>query len=145
MSDQSYWAILGHIWVNAPKTKGKFDRRYLEAYHRLFVSGRPERNKLMTPAEYKKLTSLLSPLTVHRGCQAMVNERGLSWSLKIETGVNFAYTYYDYDRLWLEGTCEVSKTYAYFDYDNEHEIIIEGEEVDVHKRTMISLPLDQYF
>ena len=145
LSDQAYWPILGHIWVNAPKTKGKFDRRYSDAYRRLFASNRPERNKLMTLAEYERLTSLLSPLTVHRGCQAMVNERGLSWSLKIKTAVDFAYTYYDYDRLWLEGTCDVSRIYAYFDYDNEDEIIIKGEEVDVHKSTMISLPLGQYY
>ena len=131
--------------MNAPKTMGQFDRRYSEAYRKLFASDRPERNKLMTPTEYEKLTSLHSPLTVHRGCQAKINERGLSWSIKVETGVNFACTYYNSNRLWLEGTCDVSKIYAYFDYDNEDEIIVDGKDVDVHKKTKISLPLNQYY
>lgn len=69
-------------------------------------------------------------MKVFSGCQAGLNEDGLSWSLDSQVADHFARTYYPFGpRSVLCGTCHPKDVIAYFDYDNEREVIICGEEV----------------
>jgi hypothetical protein len=137
MSDWEYWSLLGHIWVFSQKDPGVFNHHYSETYRGLFASSRLGKEQLMTPHERAALSSFGTPMTVFRGCQTGLNENGLSWSRDQEVAEWFAHRYYPYaPRSILRGTCNRIDAIAYFDYDNEEEVIIWG--VDVAGKTKIN-------
>jgi hypothetical protein len=130
MSDWEYWSLLGHIWVFSNKEPGVFNHHYSRTYRGLFASKRAGREQLMTPHERATLSTFVNPLTVFRGCQTGLNENGLSWSRDQGLAEWFAYRYYPYaPRSVLRGSCNPTDAIAYFDYDNEKEVIICGEKI----------------
>jgi len=130
LCDWEYWSLLGHIWVFSRKVPGVFNHRYSQSYRRLFASTRRGKEQLMTPQERSALSKFRIPLTVFRGCETDLNENGLSWSLDKAVADWFAHNYYPLGpRSVLRGICNPTDVIAYFDYDNEREVIVCGEKV----------------
>ncbi|MBS0261399.1 MAG: hypothetical protein JSS02_05535 [Planctomycetes bacterium] len=144
LNDCEYWTILGHIWVHAPKKNTEFNHAHSQRYCRLFASPRLGRDKLMTPTERSFLLSRRDTLTVFRGCQQNLNERGLSWTFGLPVAIDFAYEYYNADKIYLTGECAATDVIAYFNFSKEFEVIIPGKNVNVIATTPVPYPIPQH-
>jgi hypothetical protein len=85
LSDTQYWSLLSDIWTD---TENQWQG--LNKWKQLLSSNRPSRHYLMNEEEFNLLQSLPDEVTIYRGCQAGINENGLSWSLNKKKAEFFA-------------------------------------------------------
>jgi hypothetical protein len=73
--DRDYWSLLREVWSDA-------EHPFLNRQHylRLFLSGRSERDAMMTPEEQKAFDKLSDPAILYRGVGDPEYARGLSWT-----------------------------------------------------------------
>lgn len=137
LTDEDYWTLLGFIWTSNTKDKNHYHPSYTQLYRQLFSRQRPGRDNLMTPDEQKHHRSLPRVVTVYRGC-GKHNEDGLSWSLSKDIARGFAHDWNNPPWSYLIGECKPSEMIAFFNRDNEQELI------DLH-RVVKTLDKKPYF
>jgi len=76
LSDTAYWKLVADIWTD---TENQW-QNYKE-WKDLIGSKRSNRHYMMTEEEDNLLRSLADEVTIYRGCQKGINEKGLSWTL----------------------------------------------------------------
>jgi len=76
LGDVSYWQMLTHIWVD---TENQY--AYLKDWKKLLTAERQHRHYMMNEEDDQLLRSLPEEVTIYRGCQKGLNEKGLSWTL----------------------------------------------------------------
>jgi hypothetical protein len=76
LSDTDYWKLLSDVWID---TENQY--AYLKEWKRLLTSKRSNCHYMMTEEEDNLLRSLADEVTIYRGCQKGINEKGLSWTL----------------------------------------------------------------
>jgi hypothetical protein len=85
LTDTEYWKLLGSIWTD---TENQWQN--LDKWSELLDSDRPSKNYLMDEEEDQFLRSLPDTVTIYRGCQKELNQKGLSWTLKRDKAKFFA-------------------------------------------------------
>lgn len=76
LGDVSYWQLLTEIWVD---TENQY--AYLKDWKKFLTSERQHRHYMMNEEDDQLLRSLPEEVTIYRGCQKGLNEKGLSWTL----------------------------------------------------------------
>ena len=118
LSDAKYWSLLSSIWTDTENAWQNLDE-----WRKLFNSNRPHQERLMDRDEILALSSLPDTVKVYRGCQKVVNEDGISWTLKRDKAQWFA-TRFSKDGVVLEKEISKRDIIAVFTNRNEFEVII---------------------
>lgn len=126
LTPTEYWTLLGHIWTANTKDKTHYHPSYTSVYRNLFTQDIDQQHTMMTSDEQSAYSRLRKSLTVYRGC-GEDNKQGLSWSLSEKTARGFARDWNNPPWWILKGTCAPTDVLAYFNRDNEREVIILGE------------------
>lgn len=119
LSDTQYWSLLSDIWTDTENQWQGIDK-----WKQLLSSNRPSRHYLMTEDEFNHLQSLPDEVTIYRGCQAGVNENGLSWTLDKKKAEFFA-NRFSKDGIILERTISKNDIVAVLTGRGESEVICE--------------------
>jgi hypothetical protein len=119
LSDTQYWSLLSDIWTD---TENQWQG--LNKWKQLLSSNRPSRHYLMNEEEFNLLQSLPDEVTVYRGCQAGINENGLSWSLNKKKAEFFA-NRFGKEGIILERKIPKSNIIAFLNGRGESEVIWE--------------------
>ena len=119
LSDTQYWSLLSDIWTDTENQWQGIDK-----WKQLLSSNRPSRHYLMTEDEFNHLQSLPDQVTIYRGCQAGVNENGLSWTLDKKKAEFFA-NRFSKDGIILERTISKNDIVAVLTGRGESEVICE--------------------
>ena len=119
LSDTQYWSLLSDIWTDTENQWQGIDK-----WKQLLSSNRPSRHYLMTEDEFNHLQSLPDEVTIYRGCQAGVNENGLSWTLDKKKSEFFA-NRFSKDGIILERTISKNDIVAVLTGRGESEVICE--------------------
>ena len=121
LSDTQYWSLLSEIWTD---TENQWQG--LNKWKQLLSSNRPSRHYLMNEEEFNLLQSLPDEVTIYRGCQAGINENGLSWSLNKKKAEFFA-NRFGKEGLILERKIPKSNIIAFLNGRGESEVIWEDK------------------
>lgn len=119
LSDTQYWSLLSDIWTD---TENQWQG--LNKWKQLLSSNRPSRHYLMNEEEFNLLQSLPDEVTIYRGCQAGINENGLSWSLNKKKAEFFA-NRFGKEGIILERKIPKSNIIAFLNGRGESEVIWE--------------------
>jgi len=119
LSDTQYWSLLSDIWTD---TENQWQG--LNKWKQLLSSNRPSRHYLMNEEEFNLLQSLPDEVTIYRGCQAGINENGLSWSLNKKKAEFFA-NRFGKEGIILERKIPKSNIIAFLNGRGEFEVICE--------------------
>ena len=121
LSDTQYWSLLSDIWTD---TENQWQG--LNKWKQLLSSNRPSRHYLMNEEEFNLLQSLPDEVTIYRGCQAGINENGLSWSLNKKKAEFFA-NRFGKEGIILERKIPKSNIIAFLNGRGESEVIWEDK------------------
>ena len=121
LSDTQYWSLLSDIWTD---TENQWQG--LNKWKQLLSSNRPSRHYLMNKEEFNLLQSLPDEVTIYRGCQAGINENGLSWSLNKKKAEFFA-NRFGKEGIILERKIPKSNIIAFLNGRGETEVIWEDK------------------
>jgi len=121
MKDRDYWQFLVAIWSD---TENAWQN--LAQWQRLFNSDRPEKKHLMDEEEFFYYQKLPDTVTVYRGCQRGVNEKGLSWTFDKEKAKFFAQRLKKDNSIVIQATVDKKQVIAVLLGRNEQEAIING-------------------
>jgi hypothetical protein len=119
LSDTQYWSLLSDIWTD---TENQWQG--LNKWKQLLSSNRPSRHYLMNKEEFNLLQSLPDEVTIYRGCQAGINENGLSWTLNKKKAEFFA-NRFGKEGIILERKIPKSNIIAFLNGRGESEVIWE--------------------
>jgi len=119
LSDTQYWSLLSDIWTD---TENQWQG--LKKWKQLLSSNRPSRHYLMNEEEFNLLQSLPDEVTIYRGCQAGINENGLSWTLNKKKAEFFAKRF-SKEGIILERKIPKSNIIAFLNGRGEFEVICE--------------------
>ena len=119
LSDTQYWSLLSDIWTD---TENQWQG--LNKWKQLLSSNRPSRHYLMNEEEFNLLQSLPDEVTIYRGCQAGINENGLSWTLNKKKAEFFA-NRFGKEGIILERKIPKSNIIAFLNGRGESEVIWE--------------------
>jgi len=119
LSDTQYWSLLSDIWTD---TENQWQG--LNKWKQLLSSNRPSRHYLMNEEEFNLLQSLPDEVTIYRGCQAGINENGLSWTLNKKKAEFFA-NRFGKKGIILERKIPKSNIIAFLNGRGEYEVIWE--------------------
>ena len=119
LSDTQYWSLLSEIWTD---TENQWQG--LNKWKQLLSSNRPSRHYLMNEEEFNLLQSLPDEVTIYRGCQAGINENGLSWTLNKKKAEFFAKRF-SKEGIILERKIPKSNIIAFLNGRGESEVIWE--------------------
>jgi hypothetical protein len=119
LSDTQYWSLLSDIWTDTENQWQGIDK-----WKQLLSSNRPSRHYLMNEEEFNLLQSLPELVTIYRGCQAGVNENGLSWTLDKKKAEFFA-NRFSKEGIILEREIPKSDIIAFLNGRGESEVICE--------------------
>ena len=119
LSDTQYWSLLSEIWTD---TENQWQG--LNKWKQLLSSNRPSRHYLMNEEEFYLLQSLPDEVTIYRGCQAGINENGLSWTLNKKKAEFFA-NRFGKEGIILERKIPKSNIIAFLNGRGESEVIWE--------------------
>jgi len=119
LSDTEYWSLLSDIWTD---TENQWQG--LNKWKQLLSSNRPSRHYLMNEEEFNLLQSLPDEVTIYRGCQAGINENGLSWTLNKKKAEFFA-NRFGKEGIILERKIPKSNIIAFLNGRGEFEVICE--------------------
>ena len=119
LSDTQYWSLLSDIWTD---TENQWQG--LNKWKQLLSSNRPSRHYLMNEEEFNLLQSLPDEVIIYRGCQAGINENGLSWSLNKKKAEFFA-NRFGKEGIILERKIPKSNIIAFLNGRGESEVIWE--------------------
>jgi len=119
LSDTQYWSLLSDIWTD---TENQWQG--LNKWKQLLSSNRPSRHYLMNEEEFNLLQSLSDEVTIYRGCQAGINENGLSWTLNKKKAEFFA-NRFGKEGIILERKIPKSNIIAFLNGRGESEVIWE--------------------
>ena len=117
LSDTQYWSLLSDIWTD---TENQWQG--LNKWKQLLSSNRPSRHYLMNEEEFNLLQSLPDEVTIYRGCQAGINENGLSWTLNKKKAEFFAKRF-SKEGIILERKIPKSNIIAFLNGRGEYELI----------------------
>ena len=119
LSDTQYWSLLSDIWTD---TENQWQG--LNKWKQLLSSNRSSHHYLMNEEEFNLLQSLPDEVTISRGCQAGINENGLSWSLNKKKAEFFA-NRFGKEGIILERKIPKSNIIAFLNGRGESEVIWE--------------------
>jgi len=119
LSDTQYWSLLSDIWTD---TENQWQG--LNKWKQLLSSNRPSRHYMMNEEEFNLLQSLPDEVTIYRGCQAGINENGLSWTLNKKKAEFFA-NRFGKEGIILERKIPKSNIIAFLNGRGESEVIWE--------------------
>ena len=122
MSDSDYWDMLQWLWQD---TENLWQNKRL--WLGLLKSKRPERERLMSSADYDRFSQLESEVVIYRGCMNK-NKLGLSWTLNGTVAKFFALRFRA-TGLLLKGTCARAAILACFEGRGEEEVVVEPRKV----------------
>lgn len=127
LDDAQYWSLLAHIWVDSENIW-----QNLALWQLSLRCDRPAREHFMDETERRDFDALPEVLTVYRGCSALVNEQGLSWTLEADRAVWFAQRFGPASPLVLTGQVAKCDVVGRLDGRGEQEIVVaDADLVDV--------------
>lgn len=130
MGDQSYWKLLGSIYVDTENLWQNYD-----AWVDLLRAERRYRSYLMSTEERQALKRMDPVIEVYRGwSETGVGEHGLSWTTSLDTAKFFARRLADpEERKFIStGTVDRWRVLAYFTGRSESEIVaLPGDVKDI--------------
>lgn len=120
LSDDRYWAVLRWAWL---RHGASFARE--NVIDRVFKSGRPGREHLMTENEREMLARLPDTMVVYQGGTSSDAGFKWSWSLERQKAKNFAINCFGRHPRLVEGIVSKSDVTAYFGEYDEQEVLVE--------------------
>lgn len=124
-SDQ-WWAVVGDVWIDSENLW-----QHADEWRELLAL--PDARAIMTDDEREALAALPDVVTVWRGCQATLNEDGLSYTLDRRRAEWFAVRFSgrgDHEVL-VEATVPRDRIVAYLTRRGEDEIVAHDADVTV--------------
>jgi hypothetical protein len=122
----TYWSLLAHVWMNT-----EFPWRDRRLLLDMFLSPRPERDKLIEESEHQALARLTESFPVYRGFLGR-RAKGLSWTTERKRAIWFARRFAKIgigDPRLLSGIATKKDVLAYFTRREESEVVIDPEKV----------------